>query len=170
MKNSTYCILVMGVSGSGKSFIGKLLAETLEVQYIDADEHHGARNIAKMARGEPLDDEDRQEWLATLASLYRQHRGEAQSLVIGCSALKRDYRERLRQAAPELKILYLHGSRELLLERLNTRQAHFFAGEHMLDNQLATLELPDEQEDFRCDIRLAPREIVSAFSRHLTSS
>lgn len=140
------------------------------MRFIDADEHHSARNIAKMARGEPLDDEDRKEWLTTLADLYRQHQSEAQSLVIACSALKHDYRERLRQAAPQLKILYLHGSRELLLERLNTRQAHFFAGEHMLDNQLATLELPDEKEAFRCDVYLAPREIISAFSRHLASS
>lgn len=140
------------------------------MRFIDADKHHSARNIAKMARGEPLDDEDRKEWLTTLADLYRQHQSEAQSLVIACSALKHDYRERLRQAAPQLKILYLHGSRELLLERLNTRQAHFFAGEHMLDNQLATLELPDEKEAFRCDVYLAPREIISAFSRHLASS
>lgn len=169
MKDSTYCILVMGVSGSGKSFIGKLLAETLEVHYIDADEHHGARNIAKMARGEPLDDEDRQGWLTTLANIYRQHQDEAKSLVIGCSALKRDYRDRLRQAAPRLQVLYLYGSRELLLDRLNARQAHFFAGEHMLDNQLATLEPPDQQEAFCCNIRLKPQEIISAFSGHLAS-
>lgn len=170
MNDTSYCILVMGVSGSGKSFIGRLLAETLGVSYIDADDHHGASNIAKMAQGQPLNDDDRQAWLATLADLYRQYQAEGKSLVIGCSALKRDYRDRLRRAAPQLKTLYLHGSRELLLERLNARQAHFFAGEHMLDNQLATLEPPDAREAFCSDIQLAPRDIVAAFSRYLASS
>ncbi|MFD2189529.1 gluconokinase [Pistricoccus aurantiacus] len=169
MRDTPSCILVMGVSGSGKSHIGKLLAKTLGMRYIDADDHHGPENIAKMARGEPLDDDDRREWLITLADLYSHHQREAKSLVISCSALKRDYRDRLRQAAPQLKILYLHGSRELLLKRLGNRRAHFFAGEHMLNSQLATLEPPDETEAFRCDIRLTPREIVAAFSRHLAS-
>lgn len=163
-------ILVMGVSGSGKSHIGRQVAAAIDATFIDADDHHGADNIAKMARGEPLDDDDRAAWLETLSHLYRRYRREGRSLVIGCSALKRSYRDRLRQGAPDLDILYLHGSRRLLLERLDTRDDHFFAGEHMLDNQLATLEVPDETEAFRCNIRSMPREIVDAFAAHLRST
>ncbi|MFG6159928.1 gluconokinase [Halomonas sp. 1390] len=160
----------MGVSGSGKSHIGRQVAAAIDATFIDADDHHSADNIAKMARGEPLNDDDRAAWLQTLSHLYRRYRSEGRSLVIGCSALKRHYRDLLRQGAPDLDILYLHGSRRLLLERLDARDDHFFAGAHMLDNQLATLEVPDETEAFHCNIRSTPREIVETFATNLRSS
>ncbi|MDN3555417.1 gluconokinase [Halomonas maura] len=170
MHTDAKSILVMGVSGSGKSHIGRQVAAAIDATFIDADDHHSAANIAKMARGEPLTDDDRAAWLQTLADLYRHYRSEGQSLVIGCSALKRRYRDRLRQGAPDLQILYLHGSRELLLTRLDTRGDHFFAGAHMLDNQLATLEAPADTEAFRCNIRSTPRDIVDAFTARLRST
>ncbi|MEQ5858075.1 gluconokinase [Halomonas sp. EF61] len=167
--SSPSCLLVMGVSGSGKSYIGKLLAERIDARFIDGDDHHSPDNIAKMSRGEPLTDEDRQGWLATLAGLYRKHHEQGQSLVIGCSALKRQYRDLLREGAPALEILYLHGSHEVLLERLNSRGQHFFAGEHMLRSQLATLEMPGDDEAIRCDIQMTPDAIIDDFLAQLAS-
>ncbi|WP_031218267.1 gluconokinase [Halomonas sp. PBN3] len=163
MSTSPQLVLVMGVSGSGKSFIGRRLAEAISAYFIDADDHHSPTSIAKMSRGEPLNDGDREGWLATLADYYRDHRQQGRSLVIGCSALKRRYRDTLRGGAPALRILYLHGSRELLLSRLRARQGHFFQGEHMLDSQLRDLEPPGNDEAFRVDIALSPDEIVSRF-------
>lgn len=163
MKTTAKSLLVMGVSGSGKSHIGRHLAASLGATFIDGDDHHGPDNIAKMSRGEPLDDDDRAAWLATLADLYRQYHDEGRDLVIGCSALKRRYRDQLREAAPDLAILYLAGSREVLLERLGSRGDHFFAGAHMLDSQLATLEAPGEDEAVLADIRRPPQAIVEDF-------
>ncbi|RTR02429.1 gluconokinase [Halomonas nitroreducens] len=170
MHTDAKSILVMGVSGSGKSHIGRQVAAAIDATFIDADDYHSAANVAKMARGEPLTDDDRAAWLQVLADLYRRYRTAGQSLVIGCSALKRRYRDRLRQGAPDLQILYLHGSRNLLLQRLDNRDDHFFAGAHMLDSQLATLEVPDETEAFRCNVRSPPREIVEAFTARLRST
>lgn len=167
MHTDAKSILVMGVSGSGKSHIGRQIATAIDATFVDADDHHSATNIAKMARGEPLNDDDRAAWLQTLSELYRRYRAEGQSLVIGCSALKRRYRDILRQGAPTLEILYLHGERDTLLERLNSRGEHFFAGAHMLDNQLATLEPPGEKEAFRVDIRSTPAKIVETFVSRL---
>ncbi|MDR5867752.1 gluconokinase [Halomonas koreensis] len=163
MKDSLNSILVMGVSGSGKSHIGRRLADTLGATFIDADDHHSPANIAKMARGEPLNDEDRATWLATLADLYRDYRARGRPLVIGCSALRHRYRNILRRGAPDLAILYLAGSRDVLLERLDTREDHFFAGAPMLDSQLATLEPPGDDEAISLDIRKSPQEIVDEF-------
>jgi len=167
MHSAPTLVLVMGVSGSGKSHIGKRLAEAIDADFIDADDHHSPTSIAKMSRGEPLNDGDREGWLETLAGFLRDHASRGRSLVIGCSALKRRYRDTLRGGAPDLKILYLHGSRELLLSRLRARQGHFFQGDHMLDSQLRDLEPPDEDEAIRLDISLSPEEIVSTFIERL---
>ncbi|MFG6179594.1 gluconokinase [Halomonas sp. THAF12] len=170
MKTTAKSILVMGVSGSGKSHIGRQLAAAMGATFIDGDDHHGPDNIAKMSRGEPLDDNDRASWLATLSDLYRDYHDQGRDLIIGCSALKRGYRDQLRQAAPDLKILYLSGSRRVLLERLESRGGHFFAGAHMLDSQLATLEVPGADEAIRMDIRQPPREIVEHFLEAMSES
>jgi len=167
MKTTPPCILVMGVSGSGKSHIGRDVASAIGAEFIDADDHHSPTSIAKMSRGEPLTDADREGWLKTLSDFYRRYREDGKPLVIGCSALKHRYRDSLREGAPDLEILYLHGTREVLLERLNSRGAHFFAGEHMLDSQLNTLEPPDDNEAFRVDIRTDPATIVARFIEHL---
>ncbi|WP_163649533.1 gluconokinase [Modicisalibacter sp. 'Wilcox'] len=167
MQTTSRSILVMGVSGSGKSHIGRDVAAAIGAEFIDADDHHSPTSIAKMSRGEPLTDDDREGWLKTLSDLYHHHREAGHDLVIGCSALKHHYRDVLRRGAPDLKILYLHGERDVLLSRLNSRGGHFFAGEHMLDSQLGTLEVPGEDEAFRVDIREAPDRIVTQFIDYL---
>ncbi|MEC9484223.1 MAG: gluconokinase [Halomonas sp.] len=160
---SPTCLLVMGVSGSGKSHIGRAVAKALACRYIDGDDYHSTASIDKMSRGEPLTDDDRKEWLQTLSAIYRDHHTRGEPLVLGCSALKKRYRNILRQGAPNLLILYLHGDRDVLLERLAKRQSHFFRGEHMLDSQLATLEIPEKSEAVHVDIRMTPDEIVTTF-------
>ncbi|GED22032.1 gluconokinase [Halomonas halmophila] len=163
MNDTAKSILVMGVSGSGKSHLGRQLAAALGATFLDGDDYHSLSSIEKMSQGQPLTDEDRETWLTTLAGLYADYHRRGETLVIGCSALKRRYRDKLRAATPRLDILYLHGERATLLQRLDKRGGHFFHGSHMLDNQLATLEVPDENEAFRGDIRDTPHDIVTAF-------
>ncbi|MCG6657962.1 gluconokinase [Halomonas campisalis] len=162
MSDATYRILVMGVSGSGKSHVGRLLAKRLEADFIDGDDHHSPASIAKMANGTPLDDGDRQDWLQTLAGFFGDYRRHDASLVIACSALKGRYRELLRNADPALRILYLHGERTLLRQRLMARPEHFFKGDEMLDSQLADLEPPSEGEALALSVSRSPQCIVEA--------
>ncbi len=163
MKEGTVRIVVMGVSGSGKSCIGECLAERLGVVYIDGDDYHSPANIAKMASGIPLDDDDRREWLETLAEHIAAYRRRDVSLVLACSALKRRYRDLLQRGDPALRFLYLEGRREQLMQRLTEREAHFFRGETMLDSQLRDLEVPGENEAVKLNIADAPEAIVEAF-------
>jgi gluconokinase len=136
-------IVVMGVSGSGKSTVGGLLAERLGVPYAEADDFHPPANITKMSAGHPLDDADRAPWLAAIADWIaeRGHRGG----VVSCSALRRRYRDRLRQAAPDLFFLHLDGPPELIAARLTARMQHFMPS-GLLSSQIETLEplQPDE--------------------------
>jgi len=134
-------IIVMGVSGSGKTTIGELLAQQLGRPFYDGDDYHSAANVAKMAAGHPLTDADRHDWLATLA----QHLGDweaAGGAVLACSALKEAYRQTL-QAGEQLPLtwVFLDGSPELLEKRLEGRHDHYMKAS-MLDSQLATLEKP----------------------------
>lgn len=161
-------ILVMGVSGSGKSHIGRQLALTLGAVFIDGDDHHPPANVSKMASGIPLNDDDRREWLDTLAALFAEYRARGASLVIACSGLKKRYRNRLREGDSALNILYLQGSQALLLERLEARAGHFFKGDTMLASQLADLEPPGEEEAFTASIALPPNDIVSQFMEKLS--
>ncbi|MFQ3787085.1 gluconokinase [Halomonas sp. A29] len=163
MKDGTYRIVVMGVSGSGKSHIGALLARRLGIAFIDGDDYHSPTSIDKMANGIPLGDEDRREWLETLAGLIGDHRRRDASLVLACSALKQRYRELLRGGDPELRFLFLEGDREQLRHRLASRDEHFFRGEAMLDSQLHDLEPPGELEAVACNIADVPEAIVEAF-------
>ncbi|GHE21993.1 gluconokinase [Halomonas urumqiensis] len=169
-KTTSRRILVMGVSGSGKSHIGRLLAERLGVEFIDGDDHHPQANIDKMARGIPLNDDDRQGWLDTLAGLIADYHRRDASLVIGCSALKRRYRDQLRSGDPALAILFLEGSREQLLERLTSREGHFFTGEAMLESQLADLEPPGSDEAITLNIGDSPESLAAAFIASLDST
>ncbi|MFY0990570.1 gluconokinase [Halomonas sp. C05BenzN] len=163
MKAATYRILVMGVSGSGKSHVGRLLAGRLGVDFIDGDDHHSPASIDKMANGIPLDDADRGEWLATLAGFFADYRRREASVVIACSALKRRYRDILRGGDGDLAILFLEGDREQLRQRLGRREEHFFRGDAMLDSQLADLEPPGEDEAVIVNIGRTPEQIVDTF-------
>lgn len=132
--------VVMGVSGSGKSTIGKLLAEKLSIPYEDADDFHPEANVEKMASGEALNDEDRQPWLETLADLMADH--QEKGLVLACSALKESYRTILNsKVGVPATIVYLSGSYELLYERMQDRKDHFMPP-GLLQSQFRTLEEP----------------------------
>lgn len=130
-------IVVMGVSGSGKSTVGGLLAERLGVEYAEADDFHPAANIAKMAAGHPLDDTDRAPWLDAIAG-WIAGRGDRGG-VVSCSALRRRYRDRLREAAPRVFFLHLDGPAELIAARLAARMQHFMPP-GLLASQLDALE------------------------------
>jgi gluconokinase len=133
--------VVMGVSGSGKTTVGKQLAARLGMPFYDGDDFHSAANIAKMASGTPLTDADRHDWLATLATNIAQWQA-AGGAVLACSALKEAYRQTLQHLAPQpLQWVFLDGSRELLHSRLQRRHGHYM-GVGLLDSQLATLEKP----------------------------
>ena len=134
-------VLVMGVSGSGKSSVGVALAERLGVPFLEGDSLHPAANVAKMAAGLPLDDADRAPWLAAIATWMKGRTAG----VVACSALKRAYRDRLREAAPGMRIVALLPLPDILAERLGHRRGHFMPGS-LLASQLATLEVPGDDE------------------------
>jgi gluconokinase len=130
-------VIVMGVSGSGKTTIGQALAAELGWRYLDADDHHPAANVAKMAAGKPLDDADRLPWLDKLNSVLQKEN----AAILGCSALKEAYRQRLTAGLREVRIVYLHGSFELLSTRAAERK-HRFMPASLLKSQFETLEPP----------------------------
>lgn len=135
--------LLMGVSGSGKTTIGALLAGRLHCQYAEADAFHSPENVAKMAAGHPLTDEDRWPWLHAIGQYIDERIANGERAVVTCSGLKRKYRDLLRR--PDVQIVYLRGSRELIAQRLAARHGHFFSAA-MLDSQLADLEEPTPDE------------------------
>jgi carbohydrate kinase (thermoresistant glucokinase family) len=152
----------MGVSGSGKTTIGSLLAEHLNIPFLEGDSLHPERNIALMKAGTPLTDEDRQEWLTTIGEALAHAARTHASLVVSCSALKRSYRDMLRAACPSVRFVFLDGSRDVIETRLRTRSGHFMPIS-LLDSQLKTLEVPAQDENvYTVDIALPPRNIVTA--------
>jgi gluconokinase len=133
-------ILVMGVTGSGKTTVGKMLASRLGWVYLDADNFHSAENVEKMRRGVPLSDADREPWLGAIHAELLKYAEENRDAVLACSALKQSYRERLG-AGVELRVVYLKGTYEEIAARLQRRTGHF-AGEGILAGQFADLEEP----------------------------
>jgi gluconokinase len=147
-------VVVVGVSGSGKTTIGALLAERFGVSYADADDFHPPENIAKMSAGQPLDDADRTPWLDAIGAWARERAGTGG--VVSCSALKRAYRDRLLVAAPELVFVHLSGDREVIARRMAARTDHFMPLT-LLDSQLATLQpLADDEPGEAIDIDAEP--------------
>ncbi len=139
-------IVVMGVSGSGKTTVGQALADALGWRFVEGDSFHPRANVEKMAAGHPLDDTDRRPWLEALAAEIRSDDAAGRNSVVGCSALKRAYRDILRSGAPDLRFLHVHGAPALLRERVSRRPGHFFPAA-LLESQLTTLEPlgPDER-------------------------
>ena len=161
-------IIVMGVSGSGKSTIGALLAERLGWPFADADGFHPAANIAKMAAGQPLTDADRWPWLDAIAAHIEAARAAAQPVVVACSALRRTYRDRLRAGHKDLIFLHLAGEAGLIGERQAARQGHFMPPS-LMASQFATLEDPAAEADaVTVSVQASPAQVVEAALTQLT--
>ncbi|MFI6869158.1 gluconokinase [Nocardia sp. NPDC050406] len=155
----------MGVAGSGKSTVGTLLAEALGVEFGEGDDFHPPANVAKMASGTPLDDDDRAPWLDALGRWLAAR----DTAVLTCSALKHGYRDRLREAAPDLYFVHLAAPREELERRLTSRKGHYM-GVAMLDSQLALLRpLTDDENGITLDATLPPGELVNQILAALPS-
>lgn len=135
-------VVLMGVTGSGKTTVGKALAANLGWKYFDADQFHPVTNVAKMQAGVPLDDADRQPWLETLAQLISDNIHAAESAVLACSALKQRYRDTL-SISDEVRFVYLKGDRTMIAERLRARRDHYM-NPKLLDSQFETLEEPED--------------------------
>jgi gluconokinase len=165
-----HSILVMGVCGCGKSTVGQQLARELGAAFIEGDAFHSPANVAKMAAGTPLSDEDREGWLQCLAAQLAQVHAEGRGVVLACSALKRRYRDTLRSGAPALRIVHLQGARALLAARMVARTDHYMPPT-LLDSQLATLEAPQANERaIAIDIAASTEEQVRAALAQLQST
>ena len=157
-------VLLMGVSGAGKTTVGALLARELGWELVDADDLHPAANIEKMRSGKPLDDRDRAPWIAAIAARIRRLLDEGRGAVIACSALKAAYRAQLLVDPARMRLVHLTGDPALIAARLSARKDHFMpAG--LLSTQLAALEPPEDA--IRVDIGGTPEEIVAAIRRAL---
>lgn len=160
-------ILLMGTAGSGKTTVGKLLAAQLSWEFADGDDFHPPENITTMSRGIPLTDQDRLPWLQSIREQMRQWQAQKRNGVLACSALKRSYRDLLgiHSNAKDIKLVYLKGSYDLLLERLHSRKGHYMK-EQMLASQFADLEEPSE-EALTIDVSSSPEQIVSEIRAQL---
>jgi gluconokinase len=156
-------ILLMGVTGVGKTTVGQALAQELHWQFVDADDFHTAANIAKMRAGIPLNDADRAPWLQALRGAITQWIAEAKSVVLACSALKQAYRNHLA-VAPEVRLVFLRADFELIAQRLEDRHEHYM-NPALLKSQFETLEPP--QDAVSVDVSQDVGEIVAAIRRAL---
>jgi gluconokinase len=141
----------MGVSGSGKTTVGKALALALGCPFYDGDDFHPPKNVAKMAHGIPLNDDDRYPWLARLHDMISRHLKRGEAAVFACSALKKRYRDHLRGGNKEVLFVYLQGDFETIWERMQAREGHYMKAE-MLQSQFETLEAPGPNEAITINI------------------
>jgi carbohydrate kinase (thermoresistant glucokinase family) len=163
-------LVVMGVSSSGKTTIGLKLAEALDCAFVDGDDLHPAANIDKMSRGEPLDDADRAPWLARIAELIDGWRERGENGVVTCSALKRAYREVIIGDRPQVRLVYLKGSFELIHARMEARLGHFMPVA-LLQSQFDDLEPPSADErPVVVGIEGPPDETVAAVLQQLNAA
>lgn len=159
-------VVLMGVTGSGKTTVGHILARRLSWPFLDGDDFHPEENVAKMAAGTPLTDEDRWPWLQALADEIGGRVDDGTSCVLGCSALKEEYRRVLRgsRSAGQIRFVYLHGSEKLIADRLSSR-VHRYMPASLLRSQFEALEPPADAAVI--DIDATPDEIALSILRHL---
>jgi gluconokinase len=156
----TTTIIVMGVSGSGKSTVAATLVDRLGWEFAEGDDFHPAANVEKMRAGHPLDDEDRWPWLRTLAAWIGEHEQAGRNVVVTCSALKRSYRDLLRDGHPSVWFAHVTADPELIRERIEHRSGHYMPPS-LLDSQLATLEpLADDEPGARVSGAGSPASVV----------
>jgi len=156
-------IILMGVSGAGKTVVAQLLAEELGWSFYDADDFHPRSNIEKMTRREALSDEDRRPWLEALSALIAQKLASGDNAILACSALKSEYREYLL-IDPQVRLVYLKGSFSLIQQRLDDRRGHFMTAA-LLQSQLDALEEPSDA--IVVDVSASPQELVRAIRAKL---
>lgn len=155
-------VVVMGVSGSGKTTVARGIAAATGLTFVEADDFHPPANVALMRAGVPLDDTHRWPWLRELATWMAARAAEGTSTVLACSALRRAYRDVLRQGPPSLDFVLLDGSAEVIRARMARRTGHYMPAS-LLDSQLATLERPEPDEPIvTLDVSLTPEELVVA--------
>tara|TARA_R110002096_G_scaffold147671_16_gene307707 strand:+ start:42065 stop:42586 length:522 start_codon:yes stop_codon:yes gene_type:complete len=163
-------VVLMGVSGSGKSTIGEILADWTEGKYYDGDDFHPAENVAKMRAGIPLTDEDRKGWFEALGKLVTERMAQDEWTFIACSALRRRYRDRLREDDPNLKFVWLEGSFELIESRMQAREGHYMPAS-LLKSQFEALEAPELDEEIpEISIEPDPPEIAKRVAEALSFS
>lgn len=168
--NAVHALIIMGVSGSGKTTIAEALAKRIDWPFKDGDSFHPASNVEKMRNGHPLTDEDRWPWLRAIAAEIDRTIDAGEHVVITCSALKRAYRDILIGKRSGVRLIYLKGSRELIGERLRARRGHFMPPQ-LLDSQFATLQEPLEDENATVvDIAPAVDAIVDNIVRQLNTA
>lgn len=156
-------IQVIGVSGCGKTTIARNLSESIGLPYYDADDFHPQANIDKMSKGQPLNDEDRASWLETLSENLQAWE-KSGGAILACSALKEKYRKVLEQDLKHCYWVFLYGSYELILERMNKREDHYMSGK-MLKSQFEALEVPTY--GIHIDIQKSPEEIIAKIKSNL---
>ena len=160
-------VILMGVSGAGKTFIGKRLAAELHWPFYEGDDYHPQSNVAKMSRGMALTDADRAPWIDALHELIVELRAQDEAAILTCSALKRAYRDRLVGGRNGIRIVYLRGSYELIQQRLKDRRGHFMNVD-LLASQFEVLEEPDASEDvLTVDISQKPKTIIETIKHEL---
>ena len=163
----TNTLIVMGVSGTGKSTLARALAEQLQWEFLEGDDYHPKANIEKMRRGEALADEDRWPWLNAMHETIAEKQHQKQPLVVTCSALKKSYREKLVRNLEGVEFVYLCGDPETILARMRQRKKHFMPAV-LLDSQVAALEPPETAIFIPID--LTTEEQVAAVIQQLQSS
>lgn len=160
-------IIVMGVSGSGKTTVASLLAQVLHWRFVEGDSFHPAANVARMREGMPLADEDRWPWLDGIAAWIDSARASGERCVVTCSALKRAYRERLVSGHDDARIVYLKGARRLVTQRMAARTGHYMPLS-LLQSQFDTLEEPGSEENpLVVPIEASPEAIVDSIVANL---
>lgn len=164
-------IIVMGVTGCGKSSLGREIASSLDAPFLEGDEFHPEANIAKMSAGIPLTDEDRVGWLDLLAREIRQRAETGASVVMSCSALKKKYREQLNDVSgQDILYVFMDGPKEVIAARLDQRKGHYMPPS-LLDSQLEALDPPGEDEHvIRVDLRKSIAEMLGDVMNHLEVS